>query len=249
MTKIKKLRQSLSKAYFEYKNGEECGEKIKRVYIDGEFSEPTGAQRLGLYFEWAATGGGRETDALFTKGGKTMLADYKRATIQAQNFKNDIINDGIEILETSLKLDNEFLTGEFDLLCMWEGRKCIIDLKYSGMYNDKYSPFGWNVDTLADSHKIIQAKQYKLLAMEKYGEEIDFYYFVFNSKNEERKYIKVECGESSLVQHAKDSLKILNKINEDDLKPLPSLSRCSSCQFTECLFKQVTPDRYVVYVE
>ena len=111
MPKLNKLRQSLSKAYLEYEQGLECGERIKRIYIDGEYSEPTKAQRLGLYFEWVATGGGRETKALFNASGKNMLIDYERATIQAKNFKEDILNLGIEIKEVSLKLENEFLTG------------------------------------------------------------------------------------------------------------------------------------------
>ena len=246
MAKVKKLRQSLSKSYQDYKLGLDCGEKIKRIYIDGEYSEPSSAQRLGLYFEWTATNGGRETKALFNKSGSKMLIDYERATKQAENFKQDILSLGITIKEVSLKLENDFLTGEFDLLCEWEGRTCIIDLKYSGLYNDRYSPFGWNVETLPESYKMIQAKQYKLLATEKFGKEIDFYYFVFNSKNEQRKLIKVNCDKEALIMHSQDSFDVLDMINKEDLKPLPSFDLCNSCQFKDCIYKKTTPDIYEI---
>ena len=110
-----------------------------------------------------------------------------------------------------------------------------IDLKYSGLIDDKWNEMGWDLDSLPLKDSLmVQGVHYKLLAKEAMGiEDIPFYYWVFDSSNPANmKIIRQNVDESRLSQHLLSIDNIKRKLQsnlEKGFNLYPSLKNCTNC--------------------
>lgn len=246
-----KISQSLIKAYNDYLNGKICGLLFEKQYILKEIeSEPTDSMRLGHYFEFKATGAlprnGIEPIPERTQKGE-LTAAYKVAEKQAANFKKYCKALGIEIISYGKRIEKDNSEGLIDIEASIKGERVIIDLKFSGLMDDKWNELGWNLEALPYKEKImIQAVHYSYLT------EIPFYFWVFSSKNEdENKLIKVNIDPDVLKVHPSkiEDIRGLLEIDLDlGFKAYPELLRCKYCPlFSSCRSKTEIPTIEEVY--
>jgi hypothetical protein len=215
LPKIPKLSQSLVKALYKYKLKEECGLRIHASYIDGINFPSTEAQELGNYFEYKATGqlprDGHTPQPILLKNGNPPI-DYARMDIQVENFKTIMKRLNFTIEQTGFAFTNPLYAGITDIIAHDNNiksrdknkKRIIIDLKSSGLINDKWSPYGWADESIEEKWDLlIQAIHYKMLAKYEWGiEDIPFYFFVFSTKNEwEYKMFKVNVDADTMQQH------------------------------------------------
>ena len=159
-------------------------------------------------------------------------------------------------------LADEKWIGTLDILAQWESignyidfefgednpeKKVIIDLKYSGLLDDKWSEFGWNTDTISKKEgTMLQAKHYKFLFWKKYGFNPPFLFFVFDSKEVGKvKIINVDIDDWELEQH-EEFLEKAKKYFEHHQKigfePKPNYDDCIKCNLAEwCNYKTTIP--------
>ncbi len=65
------------------------------------------------------------------------------------------------------------------------GQKFICDIKSTGLLDDKWSDFSWNLDNLHTKDKIIrQPIHYKFLSYLKHGESLPFLFLLFSTTND-----------------------------------------------------------------
>jgi hypothetical protein len=123
----------------------------------------------------------------------------------------------------------------------------IIDLKYSGLLEDKWSEFGWNYETLPKKEgTMIQAKHYKFLFWKEYGFNPPFFFFVFDSKEiGKAKMIYIDIDEYELKQYEQfllNAKSYLIKQLDKGFEPIPNYEACTSCAYNSlCMFKTDVP--------
>ena len=254
----KKISQSFLKDYNEYKGKNICGIQFKAKHFDNVEFPTTDAMDLGNYFEYMATGslprnGITPKEKLSYAGTKreTISTPYKRAKESAELFKKIKDSYGIKINKVGLKLFSEYKNGILDIWGEMNGRPCIIDLKYSGLIDDKWADTGWDVESLHYKEKLlVQAIQYKMLVKENYNldyDEFDFYFMVFSSKEVNNvKLIRINIDEDAYNVHQAHIESVYKQINamdiENDFIPYPSLKRCFNCPLNEnCEHKSNIP--------
>jgi hypothetical protein len=242
---LPKISQSLMKAYVDYLNEKECGLYFKANYIDKDPKaqrEPSDAMRVGIFFEYLCTGAlpkdGKipEPDMVYKgKANEKLSAPYERATESAKIFKSILEHYNIKIKKFGLHLSHEEINGVIDIYADWDGEPVFIDLKYSGLIDDKWNEMGWDLESLHMKDSLmIQGVHYKLLAEKVLGiQDIPFYYFVFSSTEVNNiKIIRQEVDESKKQSHYIAINNIIGKIKMDlnnGFKALPSMQRCSKC--------------------
>jgi hypothetical protein len=254
------ISQSFLKEFAKYKTGETCGLQTKAKYIDGEGDKffSSDAMELGNFFEFMATGclprDGHTPEAKIVYKGtakESISTDYKRATESADLFKNVVNHYGIEIIDTGRVVTQDGMTGIMDIVATWNDRVCIIDTKYSGLLDDKWNELGWNLDSLPEKHNLmLQPVHYKILLSKELDcepDDIDFYFFVFSSKDVmDVKIIKVNVEETTYANHLATVEWVKNELKKpiDKLfKAIPNLKRCFNCPIKEnCTSKAEIPN-------
>lgn len=242
---LPKISQSLIKNYVDYMNEKECGLFFKANYIDKDpeaQKEPSDAMKIGIYFEYLCTGAlprngvAPEPDMVYKgKANEKLSAPYERAVESATLFKNIIKHYGIIIKEVGLKLEHSGMNGIIDILADWNGTDVIIDLKYSGLIDDKWNEMGWDLESLHMKDSLmIQGVHYKILAEKCLGiKDIPFYYFVFSASDPTNiKIIKQEVDESKIASHLVAVQNISQKLMSNlqyGFVPYPSMQRCAKC--------------------
>jgi hypothetical protein len=251
------ISQSFLKEYAKYKSGETCGLQVKAKYIDGVKFPSSDAMEYGNAFEYLATGSiprdGHipEIEKVYvgTKR-ESISAQYQRIIESAELFKKIVKHYEIEIIDIGKVCTEDGMTGIMDIVAQWDDRTCIIDTKYSGLIDDKWSEFGWNIDALPEKHNLmIQSVHYKILLAKELNcepEDIDFYFFVFSAKNvHDVKLIKVHNEENTFATHLStvEWLKReLTKPVEHVFKAKPTLQRCFECPISDkCTSKVEIP--------
>lgn len=243
-----KISQSLMKDYANYAQGNECGLVLKAKYVDNMGFPSTDAMRLGQYFEYIATGGlpaygdGTPPEPELVYKGKPnekLSTAYERAYGSAQLFKALIKQFDINILEVGWRMDKDGMTGTADLLVEWNGKKAIIDLKYSGLVDDKWSEMGWHQDFLSQKDKLmIQGVHYSILAEKILEEPIDFYFWVFASNDPRDVRIFHEIADDTKIElHLRGVEKVREGMTKliatDSWKATPSLQKCMDCPLVD----------------
>ena len=251
MKELPRISQSLMKSYVKYLNKTECGLLFKAKYIDKTLiTEPSEAMQLGIYFEYLATG-------MLPKSGKVPMPEYtlkgvikepyKRAQESAEFFKKIIAHYDIKILQTGLYVQTEEENGVLDILAEWNGKKCVIDLKYSGLLEDKWNPLGWEIESLPMKDDImVQGVHYKMLLQKAMGIDCDFYYFVFDTKDSSKvKIIKQNIDEDRFAVHENNLSLIKEKLANSigrGFKAYPEYNKCIECPlFDTCDSKAIMP--------
>ena len=254
----KKISQSFLKDYNEYKGKNICGIQFKAKHFDNVEFPTSEAMDLGNYFEYLATGSlprnGVVPEPRLSYAGtkrETISAPFKRAMQSAELFKKIKKEYNLKINQVGLKLQSKYKNGILDIWGELNGRPCIIDLKYSGLIDDKWADTGWDVESLHYKEKLlVQAIQYKMLVKENYNlnyDEFDFYFMVFSSKEVNNvKLIRINIDEDSYNIHETHIESVYKQINamdiEKDFVAYPSLKRCSNCPLKEsCEYKSNIP--------
>lgn len=254
----KKISQSFLKDYNEYKGKNICGIQFKAKHFDNVEFPTSEAMDLGNYFEYLATGSlprnGVVPEPRLSYAGtkrETISAPFKRAMQSAELFKKIKKEYNLKINQVGLKLQSKYKNGILDIWGELNGRPCIIDLKYSGLIDDKWADTGWDVESLHYKEKLlVQAIQYKMLVKENYNlnyDEFDFYFMVFSSKEVNNvKLIRINVDEDSYNIHETHIESVYKQINamdiEKDFVAYPSLKRCSNCPLKEsCEYKSNIP--------
>jgi hypothetical protein len=257
------INQSLVKDLIKYQNDELCGLVFHNKWILQQFGGGSKANDLGHYFEWLCTGalakGESEAPMPETTKSGELTADFKIAKKQAEYFHSLLPKYGIKLLDAGNKIiaDDTWI-GTLDIEAKWDAifenenlnfdtnnkdHIVIIDLKYSGLLNDKWNEFGWHDETLGRKQgTMLQAKHYKFLYWKKYGFNPPFFFFVFDSKQVGKaKIINVEIDTYELELHEEflQKAKRYFEMNlESGFQPKPSYDLCISCKYQHlCSFK------------
>lgn len=241
----KKISQSFLKDFNDYMGKKLCGLKLKAKHFDNVEFPSSEAMDLGNYFEYLATGslprnGKVPYPRISYKGTKreTIATPYARANQSAELFKKIAKAYDIKIEEVGLKLESKYKNGILDIWGSMGGRPCIIDLKYSGLIDDKWAETGWDVESLHYKERLlVQAIQYKMLIKENLDidySDFDFYFMVFSSKEVYNvKFIRINIDEDCYNVHENHVVSIYKKIQsmnvEKDFKAYPSLKSCHNC--------------------
>jgi hypothetical protein len=149
--------------------------------------------------------------------------------------------------------------GEFrkkkKVLVAKEGQVVIIDLKATGLLEDKWSEFGWQLDNLGNKTKLItQPIHYKYIDMLNFGEEPPFLFLLFSTTNElDARIIDFRLDESTFDRHLddiKNTVLRVAEINKYGVKALPNLKKCTECPLApNCQFKAEVPPISVFYLD
>ena len=135
----------------------------------------------------------------------------------------------------------------FPTTVLKKGQIGIIDLKCTGLLDDKWSPYGWNLSMLHDKIKIItQPIHYKFIELLKTGENPPFLFLLFNVKNEnDCRLIDFRCDDSHFNEHRafiEKGVKHLLHYQKVGYQALPSMAECAECPLKEeCEFKTTVP--------
>jgi hypothetical protein len=261
------INQSLVKDLVKYQNNQLCGLEFTNKWILKQFGGGTKSNALGHYFEYLCTGAlaKGESDAPkpdYNKNG-SLSSDFELARKQSVFFHELIGKYGIELISAGDKvLADEKWIGTLDILVKWDSigkyidfefgednpeHQVIIDLKYSGLLEDKWNEFGWHNDFLAKKQgTMLQAKHYKFLFWKKYGFNPPFFFFVFDTKDVGKvKVIHVEIDDWELEQHEvflEKAKKYFDYQLERGFEPKPLYERCKECKFSKwCTFKIEIP--------
>jgi hypothetical protein len=135
-----------------------------------------------------------------------------------------------------------------DILAEWDGQKVIIDLKYSGLIDDKWNEMGWETESLPMKDSLmIQGVHYKILAKDILGiEDIPFYYFIFNSKDPtDMKIIKQIVDGDKFFFHRTAIQQVKDQIEKElynGFKAYPDYRKCKDCPLNvSCVVKAEAP--------
>lgn len=242
---IVKISQSMMKSYVDYLDGKECGLLFKGKYIDKNVeTTPSPAMKEGIYFEYLCTGG-LPRNGIPPEPEKTvkgfLTTPYERAKQAAELFKKVFAHYDITIKKIGYVISTEDMTGIIDIYAEWDGEDCIIDLKYSGLIDDKWNELGWDIESLPMKDSLmIQGVHYKLLAQEALGiADIPFYYFIFNSKDPyDMKIVRQNIDKDKLYFHKSNVQKMKASIEKDlvsGFKAMPDYRTCKDCPlFSTC---------------
>jgi hypothetical protein len=260
---LKRVSQSLMKNFSDYTQGMECGLVLKAKYVDHIAFPSTDAMRLGQYFEYIATGGlpaygdGTPPEPELVYKGKPnekLSTAYERAHGSAQLFKALIKQFDIEIIEVGWAMQHENMSGTADLLVKWDGKYAILDLKYSGLVDDKWNDMGWHKDFLSQKDKIMmQSVHYSILAEKILGEPVDFYFWVFATQDpRDVRIFKAVIDDTKIELHNRAVKQVYDNVNKlianDSWKPLPSLQKCMDCPLVDtCPSASLLPNIVPVY--
>jgi CRISPR/Cas system-associated exonuclease Cas4 (RecB family) len=250
------LSQSVLKDYVDYydPNTNGCGKQLWYRHFEKIATPQSDVQKLGVYFEYLATGYLREGESIpepqmVYKGTakEKLAADYEKVHESVLLYNKMIEEHGIEIITKGEYMFHNGCSGISDLRAKFDGEECIIDLKYTSLFDDKFSEYGWHTESLIYKPKLLlQPTHYKYLAKNILGiDDIPFYYFIFHSKDPEKaKIIKVNIDEAHIQLHEQSYVNKMKKYidfhyeNPDKLEARPSYLRCK-----ECAFKDICPNK------
>lgn len=156
-----------------------------------------------------------------------MLAPYKLAHQNAEALASYFKLMGIEIVKAGKPLVKGRLEGTIDLIVKWEGELRVIDLKYSGLINERWSKFGWAWTEEQKKYHGIQAKHYHHIT------GMPFYFWVVSSKNEnEQKIFKITFSNGEIDKHVDEAIYLEKKLKYyDELGWIarPEIAKCKQC--------------------
>lgn len=235
-----------------------CGLYVKAKYIDKieMKEEPSDAMKEGIYFEYLATGSlprsGEVPEPEKTMKGQLTTA-YQRVVAASELFKKIVKHYQIKINKTGYTVSTDNMTGILDIWAEWNGQPCIIDLKYSGLIDDKWNELGWDTESLSMKDSLmIQGVHYKILIKDALGLDVPFYYFIFNSKNAtDMKIIEevVDVDKFDFHRQAVMNTKAsIEKHIDKGFNAFPDFRYCKDCPlFENCQHKAEYPTITKVY--
>lgn len=130
--------------------------------------------------------------------------------------------------------------------------QAIIDVKATGLFNDKWNDYGWDTYTIEHRPAIItQPIDYLDLARLDLDLDVPFYFFVHSNTNDvDRKIIQVAPTTGVLLDHRAGVQQMALDLEWDvfkGFKPYPDLKQCGECPLRdECAHRAKHPRLQVV---
>lgn len=216
-------------------------------------------------------------------GNLQLAKDYLLMQNHVDNFKTTMDYYGLEILRVGEDIKvlypnsvedfgtEVWLTGTLDIrvratrdiytldpnrykvLVMKKGQIGIVDIKTTGLLDDAFNKFGWNLSRLDEKVSLItQPIHYKYIEYLKTGIEPPFLFILFSTKNEnDVRIIDFKIDESAFSEHQafiNEGIRNLMYYENKGFKPLPSLIKCATCPLREtCEYRAVAPPVSVFY--
>lgn len=251
---MKKISQSFLSDMIEYIAGDSCGHLMRAKWIDGKLLElDSKAAKLGSYFEFVLTGAlpknGIEPKPEMMVSGKDMLAPYRLVHTNVDRVRQYFSLMGLKILKAGVKLTRGKFEGTIDLLveCQkkvifrdgfkWKkGDKLVLDIKYSGLIEDRWNKFGWALmgqpgSNIQKDYHGVQGKHYHMIT------GLPFYFLVVSSTNDtDIKLFRLEFGEGVIERHIMEANNLEEKLrlyNDIGWEPRPDISKCAECPLRE----------------
>lgn len=196
-------------------------------------------------------------------GNPELTADYRLMREHIDNFKKMMETYGFDIIRVGEDIralypnsvekfgEEVWLTGTLDIraratkdIYTWyenqkvlvakKGQKVIIDLKSTGLLDDKWNEYGWSLERLQEKINLVtQPVQYKMIEMMNTGEEPPFLFLLFHSKNpKDARIIDFRVDESAFKEHEvfiESGVLNMLHLRKYGFKPKPSLVGCSEC--------------------
>lgn len=244
------ISQSMIKAF---NQDDYCPMKLKVVYVKKTHSLiPSDSMLRGVFFETLCLGSGVHgkvlTDLKRLKNGKKSVAQ-ERIELQAKEFPIILNSHGMSIDDKDVYLEIDYepgikLNGTIDFISsIWDDvdgpiEKSIIDLKLTASIYSQFGPYCWHFPHNMDH---TQAFMYTYLWNKKYGEELPFYYLVFDYKPKpEYKIVKKLVGRLELYELRESIRKTIEKINFHESKGYFTNPMYHNCR--NCPLKDTCPD-------
>ncbi len=214
-----------------------------------------------------------------------LAADYRLMLKHLDNFKSVMNYYGFEIVKAGEDISVPYpdsiekfgfeviLTGTLDIRVrakrdiivrdsngfnvsvLKKGELGIIDLKVSGLLDNRFEKFGWDLSMLHDKVNLItQPIHYKYIELLKTGVNSPFLFLLFNPKDEnDCRLIDFRFDESHFDTHRAfidKAVPHLLHYQKHGYEARPSLARCAECPLKEeCKFKAVVPPIQVYYLQ
>lgn len=242
------VSQSMLRAFKRYLNGDECGIVFRGRYIDQTYQDGPAneAMAAGVWFEHQVTGATQRNTGYVPEPGRLkngeLNATYKILAGHVDMAKS-LIPAGAtfgDVIENKTAIFGHVLTGITDV----RHPEMLADIKTTAHIDNKWEPFGWGGDAehISASEQMFQARFYTLIEYLNTGKVLPFYFFIFSSKNEKAKIVKVNQSEYSLQNFLIEVEYLINEIERNELEPVPSFERCRACTIQDCEFRQTMPD-------
>lgn len=277
---ITQITQTFIKIMRYYMFREECGNIIIRMFIE---QKPVdyGSELMeeGSYFEFLVSGSmgkaGVPPQPKWTKAGEKkpidkrttddMAMPYKRAHVNAQRVKDVFKAVGLKMVAVNERLTKDLYQGDIDLIVecdrdlKWGGRsykkgdRFVIDLKYSGLLDNRWEKMGWVWTPQQKEYHGTQARQYHYIS------GMDFFFFVVGNKNVEEeqedgskvfaptdmRVFYVPVDQYMIDKHIEEGNKLFQNLQdyaEIGFVPRPSYQKCIKCPIKDsCKDKHVYP--------
>jgi hypothetical protein len=147
--------------------------------------------------------------------------------------------------------DTEFDSG----LKIKKGQLIVVDIKYSGLLEDKWNVHGWQWTPEQKKYHGTQAKHYFMLVNAKFaGDKLVWEHnppipFMFLVVDPGGKYVKIfhcQIDESAVMRHVEEGNALHDKLmylfEMDLLEARPEVNKCAGCPLNmECAFKHTFP--------
>ena len=216
------------------------------------------------------------------KGIQELQKDYLLMQKHVENFKKEMEYYGFEIIRVGEDIKalypdsvdrfgfEVWLTGTLDIraratrdiyssyentkvLVASKGQNVVIDLKSSGLLDDKWHVYGWHLEALSTKINLVtQPIQYKYIELLNTGEEPPFLFMLFHPKNEhDARIIDFKVDPSAFDDHKvfiENGVENMMHLQKYGFKPKPSLGACSNCPLKyDCKFKATVAPITVFY--
>jgi hypothetical protein len=247
-----RISQSMIKDLISYNEGKLCGLQFEEKFINGNFDKflTTDSMLLGTWFEYKLTGAlpkdGRIPEPKLTKKGD-LTAPFRNLLNHINDFKATMLYYGFEIVSVGTKIKFEDLEGTVDIICratqrivtdkgmvIEKGEEFIVDLKTSGLLDNKWNDYGWEIENLANKYKlVIQPIMYKYIWLKSRGEDVKFLFFLFNTQDSnDSRIINFICDEDAYIE-LESTIEAAKEMLEKHMvigwKARPTKRACADC--------------------
>lgn len=197
-----------------------------------------------------------------------MYEPYRQAHANAQMVKEYWGEMGIRPYDTglkngimsSLKLMMGRFEGTLDVvmeivveklvfdsgLTLVKGDLFIMDMKYSGLIDDKWAEMGWMFTDEQLKYHRTQVDQYSWLMLQKLKKLVPFVFMVVSPSGSQVKMFHVETNEEQLNKHIAEGNSLAESLQfleeNDGFEPRPEFNKCQACPMRgECPHRHLYP--------
>jgi hypothetical protein len=270
---IEKISQSFIKDMKEYQDGGSCGHLMEYKWVHGKLINiQSDAMHLGTYTEYKTTGALPKNKQVplpkMMKSGKDMLIDYRRAEINAQLILDLWKRMGFKMVTSGREYTKGRHKGTIDVVMeatkkivfqdgftLKNGDRFVIDIKISGLIDDRWSKHGWAFTPEQREYHGIQGKHYHYIT------GLPFMFMVVDPKakveegpeNFRAKFYRLDISEEALLQHLEDANSAYSALEmyvKVGFEPRPEFIKCSDCALKEgCADKHTYPHPEMVVID